>query len=121
MLLDFKEIPKANTGNGDQDTFELFSRDFLENLGYEIIQHPDRGADGKKDMIIQELRQGISGTNILTENELKKYCSNPQKALDLQVDIFLLVLKNIKLKIQNLQKYSQTTVLFIVSIAMKTY
>ncbi|MCT4583116.1 MAG: restriction endonuclease [Flavobacteriales bacterium] len=61
MILDFKEIPKANTGDGDQDTFELFSRDFLEILGYEIIQHPDRGADGKKDLIIQELRQGISG------------------------------------------------------------
>lgn len=61
MILDFKEIPQANTGNGDQDTFELFARDFLEVLGYDIIQHPDRGADGKKDLIIQESRHGISG------------------------------------------------------------
>jgi len=61
MLLDFKEIPQANTGKGDQDTFELFARDFLEILGYEILQHPDRGADGKKDLIIQENRYGISG------------------------------------------------------------
>lgn len=61
MLLNFKEIPQANTGSGLQDTFELFSRDFFENLGFEIIQHPDRGADGKKDLIIQESRQGITG------------------------------------------------------------
>ena len=61
MILNFKEIPQANTGNGDQDTFELFARDFLEVLGYEILQHPDRGADGKKDLIIQETRFGISG------------------------------------------------------------
>lgn len=25
-IIDFKEIPQANTGNGDQDTFELFAR-----------------------------------------------------------------------------------------------
>ncbi len=62
MRLDFKEIPRANTGNGDQDTFELFARDFFEMLGYKIIQNPDRGADGKKDLIVQEARQGISGT-----------------------------------------------------------
>lgn len=61
MILDFKEIPQANKGDGLQDTFELFSRDFFEILGYEIIQHPDRGADGKKDLIIQEIRNGVSG------------------------------------------------------------
>lgn len=65
MILDFKEIPKANTGNGDQDTFELFARDFLEFLGYEILQNPDRGPDGKKDLIVQETRFGISGKTII--------------------------------------------------------
>ena len=60
-MINFKEISKANNGDGLQDTFELFSRDFFEILGYEIIQHPDRGADGKKDLIIQEIRSGISG------------------------------------------------------------
>jgi len=63
MILDFKEIPQANKGDGRQDTFELFSRDFFEILGYEIIQHPDRGADGKKDLIICESRVGISGVS----------------------------------------------------------
>lgn len=62
MIIDFKEIPQANTGDGLQDTFELFSRDYFEILGYEILQHPDRGADGKKDLIIQETRTGVSGT-----------------------------------------------------------
>lgn len=62
MILDFKEIPQANEGSGLQDTFELFSRDFFEILGYKIIQQPDRGADGKKDLIIQETRTGLSGT-----------------------------------------------------------
>jgi len=61
MILDFKEIPQANSGDGLQDTFELFSRDFFQVLGYEILQHPDRGADGKKDLIIQETRTGLSG------------------------------------------------------------
>lgn len=61
MILNFKEIPQANGGDGLQDTFELFSRDFLQILGYKIIQHPDRGADGKKDLIVQETRIGISG------------------------------------------------------------
>ncbi|MCB0701367.1 MAG: restriction endonuclease [Candidatus Kapaibacterium sp.] len=65
MILDFKEIPQANKANGYQDTFELFARDFLEVLGYEIIQQPDRGADGKKDLIVQELRHGLSGTTKL--------------------------------------------------------
>ena len=52
MILDFKEIPQANLGSGLQDTFELFARDFLSYLGYRIIQDPDRGADGKKDLIV---------------------------------------------------------------------
>lgn len=63
MILDFKEIPQANQGDGTQDTFELFARDFLEILGYEIIQHPDRGADGKKDIIVRESRIGVSGVS----------------------------------------------------------
>lgn len=61
MVINFKEIPEANTGSGFQDTFELFSRDFLEELGFEILQHPDRGPDGKKDMIIGESRIGAGG------------------------------------------------------------
>lgn len=60
MLLDFKEIPQANVGGGLQDTFELFTRDFLAYLGYRIVQDPDRGADGKKDLIVDEIVKGIT-------------------------------------------------------------
>jgi len=61
-VLDFKEIPEAHKGTGSQDTFELFARDCLKFLGYEIAEHPDRGADGGKDLIVIEQRSGIGGT-----------------------------------------------------------
>ena len=65
MIIDFKEIPLANKADGLQDTFELFARDFLEEIGYKIIQHPARGADGKKDMIVSDTRKGVSGETII--------------------------------------------------------
>ncbi len=65
MIIDFKEIPEANLGGGKQDTFELFGRDFLQELGFEIIRQPDRGPDGKKDIIVQEVRNGVGGTTTI--------------------------------------------------------
>lgn len=59
-ILDFKNIPEAN-GTNAPDTFELFARDFLGHLGYTILENPSRGADGGKDLIVQETRMGISG------------------------------------------------------------
>jgi len=61
MIIDFKEIPVANSSSGLQDTFELFARDFLQDVGFNIVHHPDRGADGKKDMIVEEIRDGVGG------------------------------------------------------------
>lgn len=61
MIINFTEIPKANEGGLHQDHFELFSRDFLKTIGYTIIRHPDRGADGKKDLIVSETKTGIGG------------------------------------------------------------
>jgi len=58
MLLDFKDIPAGNTGGDGQDQFELFSRDFLNAIGFKIIQHPSRGADRKKDMIVSGKFEG---------------------------------------------------------------
>ncbi len=63
--LDFKEIPQANLASGEQDTFELFARDFLETLGYEIISEPNRGADSGKDLIVLETRIGIGGKSFV--------------------------------------------------------
>ena len=65
MILDFKEIPEAHIAGGKQDTFEMFARDFFEELGFNIIEGPDRGADGGRDLIIEEERNGLLGkTNI---------------------------------------------------------
>lgn len=60
--LDFKEIPEAHKGSGEQDTFEQFCSDFFQGLGYQVTTPPGRGADGGKDMILTEVRKGISGT-----------------------------------------------------------
>lgn len=63
--IDFKEIPEAHLGSGLQDTFELFARDFLAYLGYEIKEDPSRGADGGKDLIVIERRKGIAGQTLI--------------------------------------------------------
>lgn len=81
MILDFQEIPQANKGSGLQDSFELFSRDFFEILGFEIIQHPDRGADGKKDLIIQESRAGITGVTKVRWLVSCKHFAHSKKAV----------------------------------------
>lgn len=65
MALDFKEIPSANKGGGQQDTFELFARDVLSYLGYRIIEDPDRGADGGRDLIVDEVLQGINSEHTI--------------------------------------------------------
>ncbi|MES2656601.1 MAG: restriction endonuclease [Bacteroidota bacterium] len=65
MIIDFKEIAKANRGGGQQDTFEQFARDFFLALGYKIDTHPGRGADGGKDLIVSEKRSGISNNETL--------------------------------------------------------
>jgi len=50
--IDFAEIPAANQRSGDQDTFELFARDYLDALQFEIVQGPGRGADAGRDLIV---------------------------------------------------------------------
>lgn len=53
-VIDFKEIPQANKASGEQDTFELFARDFFYELGFKILETPSRGPDGGKDLILEE-------------------------------------------------------------------
>lgn len=50
--IDFTELPY------DSDLWELFARDFLEQLGFSIDSPPSRGADGGKDILISECVQG---------------------------------------------------------------
>ncbi|MGD1832492.1 MAG: restriction endonuclease [Sphaerochaetaceae bacterium] len=58
MVLDFKEIPRANGSGGDQDTFELFAREYLVSNGFSIESGPERGPDGGRDILAIETRQG---------------------------------------------------------------
>ena len=59
--IDFTEIPKANSGSGLQDDFELFARDFFIMKGYKVDFAPSRGADLGKDIVLIDSRSGISG------------------------------------------------------------
>lgn len=61
-VLDFKEIRSSNVGGSKQDSFELFARDFLSFMGLEVIEHPSRGPDGGRDLIVRESRRGVAGT-----------------------------------------------------------
>jgi hypothetical protein len=58
-VIDFTEIQPANSGNGKQDTFELFARDFLSALGFKVDESPSRGADGGKDLLVVEPLSGL--------------------------------------------------------------
>jgi len=62
--LDFTEIPSAQSGP-DRDRFELFAREFLHSEGFKIVEQPDRGADGGRDLIVEEERLGPGGTNVV--------------------------------------------------------
>jgi len=64
-ILDFKEIAQANLTNGDQDTFELFAREFLTYMGYKVINDPNRGADGGGDLTVEEKRTGVGGETLI--------------------------------------------------------
>jgi hypothetical protein len=60
-IIDFKEIPRGNIADGQQDQFEFFAREFLDLLDYRIVSGPSRGADGGRDLIVEELRTGPGG------------------------------------------------------------
>ncbi len=60
-VLEFREIPEANSSGVKQDTFELFARDFLLTIGYKVQEGPDRGPDAGRDLIVLETRMGIGG------------------------------------------------------------
>jgi hypothetical protein len=57
-VVDFGEIPQPHLPSGDQDLFELFARDFLEALGFRILQGPGRGADRGRDLLVAETVDG---------------------------------------------------------------
>ncbi|GEM72831.1 hypothetical protein SAQ01S_25970 [Sphingomonas aquatilis NBRC 16722] len=61
-ILDFKEIAPAHVGD-DRDAFELFAREFFQAKGFDVVEHPDRGADNGRDLIVVESRRGAIGTS----------------------------------------------------------
>jgi len=60
-VLEFTEIAAAHKPGGKQDTFELFARDFLDCMGYQIVSGPDRGPDQGRDLVALEIRKGVGG------------------------------------------------------------
>jgi hypothetical protein len=66
MQIDFREVPNVNTATALMDSFEFFARDYLRELGYEILKEPSRGADGGMDLIVQNRR------SLGKENEIIK-------------------------------------------------
>lgn len=55
-MIDFKEISHKD------DTWELFARDFLMEIGFFIESTPDRGPDGGKDLLASEQLKGNLNT-----------------------------------------------------------
>ena len=57
--INFKEISEAHVSSGNQDSFELFARDFFEDiLKFKVLSEPSRGADGGKDILFEEQQSG---------------------------------------------------------------
>lgn len=79
--LNFKEIPPAHVPSGNQDIFELFACEFLQFVGYEIVEHPGRGPDGGKDLIVCESRKGVGGETKIRWLVSCKHKATTQKAV----------------------------------------
>jgi hypothetical protein len=54
-MINFAEL------SGDGEAWELFARDFLSEMGFQIEVSPDRGADRGKDILVVEHLGGILG------------------------------------------------------------
>ncbi|RGE49144.1 hypothetical protein MHD_01295 [Mannheimia granulomatis] len=61
-VIDFKEIPEAHKGGGNQDSFELFAHSFMQKIGVGVPYEINRGADGGIDFLLEEDRKGSLGT-----------------------------------------------------------
>jgi hypothetical protein len=73
-MIDFTEIK-----NGEK--WELFARDFLSENGFYIESAPDRGPDGKKDLIISENLKGNLGNYKFTWLVSCKHYANSKKSV----------------------------------------
>lgn len=62
--LDFKEIAPGHQGP-QRDQFELFARDALEAMGFEIVSEPNRGPDAGRDLVVRDVRPGVAGSTVI--------------------------------------------------------
>jgi Restriction endonuclease len=60
LVLDFSEIPTAKGGSAGSDAFEQFASELLKHIGHTEVRGPSRGPDGGRDLIVEEVRKGIS-------------------------------------------------------------
>ena len=62
-IIDFKEIPRANVADGNQDIFELFAREFFYVLGFPSLKTLIEGKTGEE--ILLYLKSGQESLMIL--------------------------------------------------------
>jgi len=64
-VLDFKEIAAAHLGGAEAESFKLLARECVELVGLRVVEGPDRGADGGRDLVAVEERAGALGTSAI--------------------------------------------------------
>jgi len=89
-VLDFREIPEAHVSAGHQDRFEFFARDFLEYIGYGIVESPSRGADGGKDLIVLDVRKGVGGESNIRWLVSCKHKAHSGKSVSVDEEVSIL-------------------------------
>lgn len=56
-MIDFKEVSYSTKDGRDPDEFEKFCSEFLNVLGYEVIEVPARGPDGGIDIKVRDIKR----------------------------------------------------------------
>ncbi|WP_106418190.1 restriction endonuclease [Salinicola tamaricis] len=80
-IVNFKEIPPGNGKDDAQDEFELFVRDLLVALGYDIVKEPARGGDDGIDLVVREYSYGPMGKNSRLVGVSCKHNAHSNKAV----------------------------------------
>jgi hypothetical protein len=93
-ILNFTEIEEANSGSGKQDDFEHLAAEFLALAGYTIVRGPSRGADGGKDLIVEERRTGKFKDTVVRLLVSCKHYAHSKKSVS--VDSELNILERVK-------------------------
>lgn len=60
--VDFRELPAQSRDGHLSDAFELFAREFFEALGFRVTEHPARGTDLGRDLVLDDVLVGKFAT-----------------------------------------------------------